>query len=254
MRRYFKESKERKVSLSEDDHDLFLRLVYWLYTGQVDARNGSIITVDEEVEEAPDDDQELDGPNHSEGEDDDNLSLGSRAPSPSSENNELPNRGANALFRLWILADKLCMPKLQNAVAHKIVDVTSSGPAHRQTFPDSETINFVYDNTLETSPLRSLAIDTVLLTCGELKVDDWIDELPVEALQDLSWSAITYWQQETHNHDPKHTHIAKARHCYDVSPGLVDPPLEIPPCRGQCHCANDRQGVSGGSWENQYFG
>lgn len=193
MRGYFKESKERKVSLSEDDPDLFLRLVCWLYTGQVDARNGSVITVDEEVEEAPDDDQELDGPNHSEGEDDDNLSLGSRAPSPSSENNELPNRGANTLFRLWILADKLCMPKLQNAVAHKIVDVTSSGLTHRQTFPDSETTNFVYDNTLETSPLRSLDIGTMLLTCGELKVDDWIDELSVEVLQDLSWSAITYW-------------------------------------------------------------
>lgn len=56
------------------------------------------------------------------------------------------------LARLWVLADRLGMPKLQNNVMSIIVDISK---LHQ---PAALTFRYIYENTAEGSPLRALTI------------------------------------------------------------------------------------------------
>ena len=56
------------------------------------------------------------------------------------------------LARLWVLADRLGMPKLQNNVMLIIVGISKFDQ------PDEETFQYIYESTAEGSPLRALTI------------------------------------------------------------------------------------------------
>lgn len=61
------------------------------------------------------------------------------------------------LFRLWVLADKFEVPELQNLVVtrcKKKLDYQKNGVLA------TNTINYVYNNTVPGSPLRQMTVDT----------------------------------------------------------------------------------------------
>ncbi len=60
-----------------------------------------------------------------------------------------------ALAEAWILADKLIIPKLQNAVMNKLYCI-----AMKKGFPTG-CFNYVYANTQDGSPLRKILINFI---------------------------------------------------------------------------------------------
>ncbi|KAF4614415.1 hypothetical protein G7Y89_g15323 [Cudoniella acicularis] len=61
-----------------------------------------------------------------------------------------------SLVQLWILGEKLVIPKLQNLATDKLVLVCSSSK-----FPTlMSSIDIIYKNTADGSPLRRLAVDS----------------------------------------------------------------------------------------------
>ncbi|GME38523.1 BTB/POZ domain containing protein [Neofusicoccum parvum] len=199
MNGHFMESKTRMIPLHEDDPDIFKHLVDWVHTGKLDRR-------DENAEGARKH-KEIDGKSvRSEDEDEQLL------------------RGVQELFRLWILGDKLQMPEIQNAITRELIDMaTRDGrTCTRIQIPDNETLELVYDNSLDTSPLRSLAIDMALLTGAAHGLVGSMRGLSSDILVDAASRAVTFWNQET-SCSPlaKNKQLIGAQACYAVGTPLM---------------------------------
>lgn len=85
------------------------------------------------------------------------------------------------LCRLWVLADKLGAPKLQNLViehCNKRYDLDSG-------LVDRSAVEFVYNNTLPGSPLRRLVVDIWLQRLKKDHFDFVKKDLPRLFLEDL---------------------------------------------------------------------
>jgi hypothetical protein len=88
--------------------------------------------------------------------------------------------GIDGMFRLWVLAEKLLIPSLQNLVVRELI-------SHRAKTGVTPTLyfNYVYENTSAGSPLRRLILDT----CAAFLVSSWYSEhssqFPKEMLLDL---------------------------------------------------------------------
>ena len=67
--------------------------------------------------------------------------------------------GASLLVRLYLFAEARCIPQLQNAT----IDALFAKKEVAEEVPIAE-IPRIYDNTLETSPLRSLIVDVTART------------------------------------------------------------------------------------------
>ncbi|KAG4427591.1 hypothetical protein IFR05_016928 [Cadophora sp. M221] len=61
---------------------------------------------------------------------------------------------ARALVELWVLCNRLLIPRLHNAIVHEIVHVAK----HTNTIPVSD-FKYVYENTAPNSPLRRIYVD-----------------------------------------------------------------------------------------------
>lgn len=75
-----------------------------------------------------------------------------------------------SLAELWVLADKLCIGRLQNTVIFSIFRISQL----RGTIPTS-TYQYIFENTTESSKLRKFTIDFALAhasaTCFQFKHD-----------------------------------------------------------------------------------
>ncbi|KAL2072758.1 hypothetical protein VTL71DRAFT_12101 [Oculimacula yallundae] len=65
-----------------------------------------------------------------------------------------------ALAQLWVLADKLLIPRLQNAVIDEIVRIKQ-----HTNFATTKEIKYVFDNTAPSSCLRRLYVDSCIKNC-----------------------------------------------------------------------------------------
>ena len=99
-------------------------------------------------------------------------------------NTEAANGGWESLCRLWVLTDKLEMPRLQNLAIesiYKFGEETNEAPTRQ--------LHFIYDNTSAGSPLRRYMVD---LCHYELESTGFIDDpemFPHAFLIDLAVSA-----------------------------------------------------------------
>ncbi|KAL2068337.1 hypothetical protein VTL71DRAFT_16435 [Oculimacula yallundae] len=87
------------------------------------------------------------------------------------------------LIQLWILADRLLIPKLQNQI---ISQLTKMGCDYWST----HWINYLYEHTGSGSPLRSFAIDLCLYTVPDGYIQAYPGDFPPAMLRELSSTAI----------------------------------------------------------------
>lgn len=85
----------------------------------------------------------------------------------------------DALTKLWVLADKLLIPRLQNQVIHK-VDAIAADSCEVYTKP----MNYVYSNSSANSPLRRLFVLYYTRELGAEEYSVCADDLPEEMLVD----------------------------------------------------------------------
>lgn len=88
------------------------------------------------------------------------------------------------LFKLWVLADKLLIPQLQNSVLHKVQEICTG----TNIIPTS-SITYVYDNTHQGSPLRRW----ILNECASLQMT-WFEEHPTQFPKDMLLELVVLWK------------------------------------------------------------
>jgi hypothetical protein len=76
------------------------------------------------------------------------------------------------LFRLWVLADKFEVSELQNLVVTRCKKKLDYGVLA------TNTINYVYKNTVPGSPLRQMAVDTFVQRVTKAKFSRHREEVP----------------------------------------------------------------------------
>jgi len=86
-----------------------------------------------------------------------------------------------SLAELWVLADKLCMPLLQNLV----IDRLESRQLLHDTIPVS-IFEYVYNNTSEDSLLRKYLVDVCVFGLAQESYKSSKDEFPVDMLVDIA--------------------------------------------------------------------
>jgi hypothetical protein len=99
------------------------------------------------------------------------------------------------LFRLWVLADKFEVPELQNLVVthcKKKLDYQKNGVVA------TNTINYVYNNTVPGSPLRQMTVDTFAQRATKAKFSKYREEVPRAFLEDL----CVFWLEKRDIIDP----------------------------------------------------
>jgi hypothetical protein len=113
----------------------------------------------------------------------------------------------DALAKLWVLADKLLIPSLQNQVIHKI-DAIAAHSSEVYTKP----MNYVYSNTSANTPLRRLF---VLYCTRELGTEEYsvcADDLPKEMLDDVA----TLFSMNIGDDGDRNLYKAQRKANYDV--------------------------------------
>ncbi|PQE07901.1 btb poz domain containing protein [Rutstroemia sp. NJR-2017a WRK4] len=103
---------------------------------------------------------------------------------PNDEDGDPPPEHVNHLIELWILADKILMPTLQNMVMDQIY--TISWLLFDQCGLDVQAINFnlVYNNTTTESPLRALVV-SIFNVCSYALDLEFMAHLPREMVLEL---------------------------------------------------------------------
>ncbi|KAL1642390.1 hypothetical protein SLS58_005464 [Diplodia intermedia] len=188
----FMEARLGLVPLPDDDPDIVYRMINWLYTHEVDDRND---VREPMAGSTPKDDSGSEN-------DEENDSRGSRA---EEEEDGQPaaasaSAGPNALFKLWIMADKFMMPELMDAVTQQLLAFLNTQQLHAlhgtessvncDPVPSVDTLQYVYDNTMESASLRDLAILIAVMTW---KMGSWSEEYRKDMLETLTpevWQAL----------------------------------------------------------------
>lgn len=217
---YFKESHTRTVELPEDDRWLFTCVIHWLYTGTLKM----VLTSESEAGER--------------------VNLTSNNPNTQDQNDQeqddecsssFPkflswNRRVQQLFELWIYADKLQLPDLQNDLITKLIELSegTSDWMDCTPMPSDETMEFVYDNTLANSPLRRLAVDLSILTRLKKDLEDSLKNLSDDIVRDISITTVRMWRQETHDQDRPRAYLTRALYNTVYNVGEASEPPRIP--------------------------
>lgn len=89
------------------------------------------------------------------------------------------------LVQLWIVADKLLIRPLQNAVI-AVLEEFWEEPFVRQGGPTTSWIPYVYDHTSVGSPLRDFAADVCAYKVGSERFAEAPDDFPKEVLLDMA--------------------------------------------------------------------
>ncbi|KKY17617.1 putative btb poz domain containing protein [Diplodia seriata] len=178
----FMEAWTNIVPFPTDEPDVVFRMVKWIITGELDSRNDANDSWEGQEEEYDDDAAYEERPNS-------DIS-GRRRRNPTTAPPPLPATGANALFKLWCLAERLLMPSLQDAVAQTLVaSVVRNAYTGLGPVPNPPTLAFVYDNSAEQSRIRALAIDVAVVSWETAALKDLSAGLPVEIVKDF-WALL----------------------------------------------------------------
>ncbi|KAL1629618.1 hypothetical protein SLS54_001370 [Diplodia seriata] len=235
----FKESKTNVVSLPTDEPDIVWRLVKWIDTRAADN--------DSDLDERDMQEAYSDPPSES----DDNVSQDSTA-EEAPDNSLAPDSAvdANALFKLWCLAERLLMPDLQDEITQYLLIYAAKG-AYRNTdpaVPSPEALAFVYENSPDTARVRDLAVDMAAVTWDTDRLKELSGALPAEIASDLFVRAVKYWRLETPDHPHKHVDYFKrafvsSAYAVQSKPrGKRTEPALVPPlcrCDGACARCHD---------------
>jgi hypothetical protein len=85
--------------------------------------------------------------------------------------------------QLWVAADQLLIPRLQNAVILAWNDLWHGDDDRLST---TSWLNYAYRHTSVGSPLRNLAVDQFVFEVGPEDIEACVDELPREMLFDMA--------------------------------------------------------------------
>jgi hypothetical protein len=99
------------------------------------------------------------------------------------------------LFRLWVLAQKFEVPELQNLVVTRCkqkLDYQKKG-----VLP-TNTINYVYNNTIPGSPLRQMTVNIFAQRATKANFSRYREEVPRAFLEDL----CVFWLEKGEIIDP----------------------------------------------------
>ncbi|OJD37917.1 btb poz domain containing protein [Diplodia corticola] len=174
---HFKEALTKTVTLAEDDPRFFSCLQHWLYTGTLDSVFSDM--PDLVVDEQHDLNLESVGPGV------DTIS----PPYTPTTSSSYPPRGLiGRLLSLWILADKLQVRLLQNQITSELIEQCTAWNHDLEI--KSGDLEFVYESTTDTSPLRHLAVDLMVVTSFGIGLEQHLRKLPEEMVRDLSVSMI----------------------------------------------------------------
>ncbi|KAL1646304.1 hypothetical protein SLS58_003261 [Diplodia intermedia] len=236
----FKESKTNVISLPTDEPDIVWRLVKWIDTRAVDN--------DDDLDERDTQESYSDPPSDS----DDNVSQDATTEEAAPNNRLAPDSavGANALFKLWCLAERLLMPALQDEITQYLLFYVAKG-AYRNTadpVPSPDALAFVYENSPDTARVRDLAVDVAAVTWDTDRLKELSGALPAEIASDLFVAAVRYWRLETPDHP--HKHVAYFRRAFLTGAYAVQgrprgprtEPALVPPlcrCNGACARCHD---------------
>lgn len=184
--------------------EAFVFLMQWMYTGAIKIpilqKGSEGITSEEanhESSEGEEEDKYLDGGSSNKAQTSDSQDP-DLVPGFAPEETDYDESGIEIdsnvpemphLLRLWVLADKLAMPKLQNYVMDRIGEAT-----WLEDYIPVHSLYYVYDNTSDSSPLRKFLVDQCVCGFGIPQHCDAKNLYPPEMLFDMVKS---YSKQES---------------------------------------------------------
>ena len=134
------------------DAEIFDRLVFWIYTKSVKYR------LIKDVEIIP----------------------------PSKETQIKFDEEVMKLMKLWVLGDKLLMPKLQNQVVVVIIKMWELGKCHLES---TSWISYIWDQTMVGSPIRRFVRAHVIYCTRKTHCFQHSGDLPQDLLMDMLFRA-----------------------------------------------------------------
>jgi hypothetical protein len=148
----FKEGETQTYILDDVDADIYDRLVFWIYTKTVKYR----------------------------------LVNGVKSIPPSKETQVRFDEGIVKLMKLWVLGDKLLMPKLQNSVVAVIIEMWELGQCHLES---TSWISYIWDHTMVTSPIRWFVSARVVCWVRKAHCLQHSEDFPRELLMEVLFRA-----------------------------------------------------------------
>jgi hypothetical protein len=127
-----------------------------------------------------------------------------------------------ALVQLWVAADRLLMPRLQNAVLLTLDNLWNNPEDERHS--TTGCLSYAYDHTSIESPLRSMVVDQFAFVTAPRRISERPDDIPREMLIDLAL-VLTDAVLPLSSEDAEYQHASPVR-------GLAK---EIKPMIGQHH-------------------
>lgn len=124
------------------------------------------------------------------------------------------------LVQLWVTADRLLIPRLQNAVMLTLDDLWNNPEDERHS--TTGCLSYVYEHTSIGSPLRSMVVDQFAYVAVPRRISEHPDDLPREMLVDLAL-VLTNAVLPMYSEDEEYLHASPVQ-------GL---PKEIKPMIGQ---------------------
>lgn len=91
------------------------------------------------------------------------------------------------LCKLWVLADKLCMPVLQN----RIMEVIAGKTKAQNRAASTETLDYIWSHTLQRSRLRAAFVNICVLTMTRSDLWDRKKILPAEFVQEFCYALVS---------------------------------------------------------------
>ncbi len=134
------------------DAEIFDRLVFWIYT------KGVKYKLIQDVEIRP----------------------------PSKETQAKFDEEIMNLMKLWVLGDKLLMPKLQNQVVAIIIKMWELGECHLES---TSWISYIWEQTMVESPVRRFVRTHVIYLARKMHCFQHSEDLPQDLLMDMLFRA-----------------------------------------------------------------
>jgi hypothetical protein len=95
-------------------------------------------------------------------------------------NLEIAARSINQLMKLWVLADKLLLPRLQNEAIDLIEETR-----FKYHLDCTSLFNYIWENTAAHTPLRHLFVDYSVWNINKLSFRMHLDMFPKEMLGEI---------------------------------------------------------------------
>lgn len=172
----FIEGQTQTYRLEDVGINTFRLFVNWLYSGKI------VLPCDDEVLTATEKHMRAIGEDDQDGDDDDYEGWPTQI-----DLVKFISLQDMSLVRLWILADRLIVPRLQN----RVMDILSELLLNRRNRPvTSEWLSYAYQSTSAGSPLRDLALDVCLYKMLPTTIRTNPDGFPHQLLIDIATASV----------------------------------------------------------------